>query len=335
MKAADGEPDRRQHPLDLVLPALVDRKLDRRGFQGPDPRGCGAAVLELDALGEPPERFVVRATLHLRLVDLLDLVPWMSEPVCERAVVREEQRARRVRVEPADGNDAGREVDEVDYGRPPVGVARRRDDAGRLVQDHVRERLRLERPPVELDPVAMRDEGIERAGLAVHAHAPGLDQLVGAAPRGDAGTREVGIQAHGRHYSCVVGYAFGHIDELGDGYGFRKVRAPLGVTAFGVNVIVMPPGYEGFRHYHDTQDELYFVHSGRALVEADGEERELGAGGLCHVESTTPRKVSNASDEEDLVLLVVGGKDGYVARDGHLVDPERDLERRAAFGRGG
>src|SRR5439155_17471099 len=49
---------------------------------------------------------------------------------------------------------------------------------------------------------------------------------------------------------------------------------------------------------------------------------------------TTPRKVSNASDEEDLVLLVVGGKDGYVQRDGHLVDPERDLERRRAFGGG-
>jgi len=30
----------------------------------------------------------------------------------------------------------------------------------------------------------------------------------------------------------------------------------------------------------------------------------------------------------------VGGKDGYVQRDGHLVDPERDLERRQEFGRG-
>jgi hypothetical protein len=54
-----------------------------------------------------------------------------------------------------------------------------------------------------------------------------------------------------------------------------------------------------------------------------------------HVESTTPRKVSNASETEDLVLLVVGGKDGYVERDGHLVDPERDLERRRAFGASG
>ena len=34
-----------------------------------------------------------------------------------------------------------------------------------------------------------------------------------------------------------------------------------------------------------------------------------------------------------LVLLVVGGKDGYVSRDGQLVNPEEDGERRASFGR--
>jgi hypothetical protein len=31
------------------------------------------------------------------------------------------------------------------------------------------------------------------------------------------------------------------------------------------------------------------------------------------------------------VLLVVGGKGGYVSRDGHLVD-DADAERRRAFG---
>jgi quercetin dioxygenase-like cupin family protein len=130
-----------------------------------------------------------------------------------------------------------------------------------------------------------------------------------------------------------MGHSFGSIDELGDGYGFRKVRKPLGVTAFGVNAVVYPPGYPGFHHYHDTQDELYFVHAGTARFEVDGDERTLGPGGMCHVESTTPRKVSNASDEDDLVLLVVGGKGGYVERDGHMVD-EADVERRIAFGRG-
>ena len=128
-------------------------------------------------------------------------------------------------------------------------------------------------------------------------------------------------------------YAFGSIDELGEGYGFRKVRSALGVEAFGANVIVMPPRYEGFFHYHDEQDELYFVHAGTARVEVGGEERLLGPGGLVHVRSTTPRRVSNGGDD-DLVVLVVGAKGGYVGRDGQMVDPA-DIERRRAFGSGG
>jgi mannose-6-phosphate isomerase-like protein (cupin superfamily) len=130
----------------------------------------------------------------------------------------------------------------------------------------------------------------------------------------------------------MSGYAISSLDELGEGPGFRKVRAALGVTAFGVNGVVYPPGFVGFQHWHDKQDELYFVHRGRARVEVGDEVRELGEGGLLHVESTTPRLITNASDSEDLVLLVVGGKDGYVERDGHLVDVGRDLPRRQAFG---
>jgi len=125
-------------------------------------------------------------------------------------------------------------------------------------------------------------------------------------------------------------YAFGTIDELGEGYGFRKVRQALGVESFGVNVVVMPPRYDGFFHYHDEQDELYFVHAGTARVEVGGEERLLGPGGMVHVRSTTPRRVSNGSDE-DLVMFIVGAKDGYVGRDGQMVD-EADVKRRRSFG---
>ena len=122
-------------------------------------------------------------------------------------------------------------------------------------------------------------------------------------------------------------HAFSSLDELGDGYGFRKIRKALGVEAFGVNAIVYPPHYEGPEHYHDTQDELYFVHQGRVRVDVGGESRELGPGGLFHCASTTPRRISNVGDE-DAVVYVVGGKGGYVERDGHLVNEEIDLPRR-------
>ena len=128
-----------------------------------------------------------------------------------------------------------------------------------------------------------------------------------------------------------MAHSISSLDELGDGPGFRKVRGPMGITAFGVNGLVYPPGYEGIFHYHDEQDELYFVHKGTARFEIEGETRDVVAGGLVHVESTTQRKVSNPGDEE-LVLLIVGGKGGYVERDGHLVN-EEDLARRQNLGK--
>ena len=126
-------------------------------------------------------------------------------------------------------------------------------------------------------------------------------------------------------------HAFSSLDELGEGHGFRKIRAALGVEAFGVNAIVFPPRYEGPEHFHDTQDELYFVHSGRIRVDVGGESRELGPGGLFHASATTHRRISNAGDE-DAVVLIVGGKGGYVERDGHLVNPDVDLPRRQGLG---
>ena len=116
-----------------------------------------------------------------------------------------------------------------------------------------------------------------------------------------------------------MGYTVSSLGELGEGHGFRKVRAALGVTAFGVNAIVFPAGYEGPNHFHDTQDELYFVHQGRIRVDVDGESRELGPGGLFHASVTTHRRLSNAGDE-DAIVFIVGGKDGYVGRDGRTAD---------------
>jgi quercetin dioxygenase-like cupin family protein len=129
-----------------------------------------------------------------------------------------------------------------------------------------------------------------------------------------------------------MAYKVSSLDELGEGYGFRKVRAALGVTAFGVNALVFPPRYEGPEHFHDTQDELYFVHRGTAIFTLDSEEHVVGEGGLVHVESTTPRRVTNATDD-DLVVFVVGGKDGYVARDGHVTG-DAELEKRQQIARG-
>ncbi|MGE5281949.1 MAG: cupin domain-containing protein [Chloroflexota bacterium] len=119
------------------------------------------------------------------------------------------------------------------------------------------------------------------------------------------------------------GYAVANLNDLGEGYGFRKIRKELGVTAFGINAIVLPPAYETGRHYHDEQEELYFLHSGRIAIEfGDGTVYELGPGGVARVDPSTVRKIKNLSDSEDAVYVIVGGKDGYVGRDGKLPEGE-------------
>jgi quercetin dioxygenase-like cupin family protein len=121
------------------------------------------------------------------------------------------------------------------------------------------------------------------------------------------------------------GYAVGHLDDLGEGPGFRKVRKGLGVTAFGVNAIVLPPRIETGFHYHERQQELYFVHRGAIEIEfGDGSIEPLREGGFARVEASTPRKIRNGGDV-DAVYVIVGGKDGYIGRDGHA--PEGEEQR--------
>jgi mannose-6-phosphate isomerase-like protein (cupin superfamily) len=124
------------------------------------------------------------------------------------------------------------------------------------------------------------------------------------------------------------GYALGHLDDLGEGYGFRKVRRELGVTAFGVNAIVLPAGVETGFHFHDQQEELYFVHRGSVEIEfGDGTVHSLREGSLARVDAATVRKLRNVG-EQDAVYLVAGGSDGYVGRDGRVPEGETQRVRR-------
>lgn len=118
------------------------------------------------------------------------------------------------------------------------------------------------------------------------------------------------------------GWSVTTLDEMGEGPGFRKVRSELGVEAFGVNAIVLPSGVETGFHWHEEQDELYFVHAGIIEMEfGDGSVQELGAGAFAHVAASTERKVRNTSGT-DATYVIVGAKGGYVGRDGRSRDDE-------------
>ena len=116
-----------------------------------------------------------------------------------------------------------------------------------------------------------------------------------------------------------LGYAVSSLAQMGDGYGFRKIRRELGVTAFGINALVLPPDYSTGVHYHDEQEETYFVHKGQVEFRfGDGTRHLLGPGGIVRVDACVHRGLRNAGQSEAIVI-VAGGKDGYVGRDGQAV----------------
>jgi quercetin dioxygenase-like cupin family protein len=114
-------------------------------------------------------------------------------------------------------------------------------------------------------------------------------------------------------------YAVSSLDEMGEGYGFRKIRHAVGATAFGINALVIPPGYSTGIHYHEEQEETYFVHQGQLEFRFDdGTTHVLGPGGVVRVAAATHRGMRNVG-EDDAIVVIAGGKDGYVGRDGQAV----------------
>ncbi len=76
------------------------------------------------------------------------------------------------------------------------------------------------------------------------------------------------------------------------------------MTAFGVNAIVMPPGIESGFHYHDTQEELYFVH--RGTIEMEFGDGSTIASGRAPSRAWTPatlRKIRNVGDVDAVYLM--------------------------------
>jgi len=130
------------------------------------------------------------------------------------------------------------------------------------------------------------------------------------------------------------GYQVASLDDLGQDYGFRKVRSELGVTEFGVNAIVLPPGIETGFHAHERQQELYFVHAGELEFQfGDGSKQVLGAGFFARVDASTMRKIKNVGDA-DAVYVIVGGEGGYVGRDGIAPEGEQRVRDSGDSGQG-
>ena len=113
--------------------------------------------------------------------------------------------------------------------------------------------------------------------------------------------------------SRMSDYAVKRIDEMEAVYGgaFKRARAELGVEAFGMQIIDMPPNFENYPehdHAEDGQEEVFIAMRGGGEIEIAGERFPLDGDHVARVASGTKRKVWPGDD--GIRLLVLGGKPG-------------------------
>jgi hypothetical protein len=99
--------------------------------------------------------------------------------------------------------------------------------------------------------------------------------------------------------------------EAGFGGGFVKARAELGVTAFGMQVIQLPPEYGDYPehdHAESGQEEVFLAIGGSGWIDIEGERVELDRKTFVRVGPEAKRKVYAGPD--GLRLLAIGGAPG-------------------------
>jgi uncharacterized cupin superfamily protein len=108
--------------------------------------------------------------------------------------------------------------------------------------------------------------------------------------------------------------AYSTIDR-DSGDRFQSLRSDLGVSSFGMNVIVLQPGERGRIHAHEHQEEVYLVLEGELTLLVEGAENALGPDRLVRVGPSVRRQLVNAGRQR-VVLLALGGSGEHVGRDG-------------------
>ncbi|HYX85342.1 MAG TPA: hypothetical protein VE777_10265 [Gaiellales bacterium] len=107
------------------------------------------------------------------------------------------------------------------------------------------------------------------------------------------------------------------IDDMDPIHGgiARRARAELGVTAWGMQVLTLPPDWDGYpMHNHDeqafdpNQEEVYIPLAGSAVLIADGAEYALRPGVMARVGPAQLRKIVPGPDGVRFVAL--GGAPG-------------------------
>jgi mannose-6-phosphate isomerase-like protein (cupin superfamily) len=111
----------------------------------------------------------------------------------------------------------------------------------------------------------------------------------------------------------VADYAVKKIDDMEAVFlgAFKRARAELGISSFGIQVMDLPPNLDQFPehdHADDGQEEVYVVMRGKAEVEIDGERIPIDPDTIIRVSSGTKRKIYTG--DEPVRILAIGGIPG-------------------------
>jgi len=97
------------------------------------------------------------------------------------------------------------------------------------------------------------------------------------------------------------------------GGGFRRARAGLGVSSFGLAVMDLPPNFSHYPEHdqtHDDQEEVYTVLSGQVTLRVGGEDHELEPGMFARVGAAEKRKL--ITGDQPARILAMGATPGKV-----------------------
>jgi uncharacterized cupin superfamily protein len=112
------------------------------------------------------------------------------------------------------------------------------------------------------------------------------------------------------------GADFARLDlDLDEGQRFQQLRRLLGVSTFGLNLIVLRPGQVGRIHRHERQEEVYLVLEGELSLMLEGEEHRVPTGGIVRVGPEVRRQLVNRRPRR-VALLALGGATPHEGRDG-------------------
>jgi uncharacterized cupin superfamily protein len=91
---------------------------------------------------------------------------------------------------------------------------------------------------------------------------------------------------------------------------FARLRAPLGVGSFGINVLTFAPGERNRIHRHKVQEEVYVVLDGTLTLMVEGEPLTYEVDDVVRVAPEVRRQLVNRGPGA-LRLLAVGGITGH------------------------